>query len=72
MRGWLRTWRGRWSCVAHVPLHPISDASLLGAMGNRPPIMRHTFELLLELADEEVLPKRYLELALVTEVEARR
>ena len=43
-----------------------SYGSLLGAMANRPPIMRHTFALLLELADEHVLPKRYLELALVT------
>ncbi len=43
-----------------------SFGSLLGAMANRPPIMRHTFALLLELADEHVLPKRYLELALVT------
>ena len=43
-----------------------SFGSLLGAMANRPPVMRHTFGLLLELADEAVLPKRYLELALVT------
>lgn len=43
-----------------------SFGSLLGAMANRPPVMRHTFELLLELAEEEVLSKRYLELALVT------
>lgn len=43
-----------------------SFGSLLGAMANRPPIMRHTFELLLTLADEAVLAKRYLELALVT------
>lgn len=43
-----------------------SFGSLLGAMANRPPVMRHTFGLLLELANEKVLPKRYLELALVT------
>jgi uncharacterized peroxidase-related enzyme len=43
-----------------------SFGSLLGAMANRPPVMRHTFSLLLDLADEGVLPKRYLELALVT------
>lgn len=40
-------------------------ASLLGAMANRPPVMRNTWNLLIELKDEEVLPKRYLELALV-------
>ena len=39
--------------------------SLLGAMANRPPVMRNTWNLLLELGAEGVLPKRYLELALV-------
>jgi len=39
--------------------------NLVGAMANRPPIMRHTFGLLMELKDENVLPQRYLELALV-------
>jgi len=39
--------------------------SLLGAMANRPPVLRNTWNLLLELKDEGVLPKRYLELALV-------
>lgn len=43
-----------------------SFGSLFGAMANRLPVMRHTFELLLQLADEAVLPRRYLELALVT------
>ncbi len=32
----------------------------------RPPALRHVMGLLLELADEAVLPKRYLEIALVT------
>ena len=32
----------------------------------RPPALRHIMGLLLELADEAVLPKRYLEIALVT------
>jgi uncharacterized peroxidase-related enzyme len=39
---------------------------LLRTMATRPPILRHTFDLLLELRTEEVLPRRYLELALVT------
>ena len=39
--------------------------SLIGAMANRPPVMRNTWNLLMELKDEGVLPKRYLELALV-------
>ena len=39
--------------------------SLIGAMANRPPVMRHTWNLLLDLRAEGVLPKRYLELALV-------
>lgn len=33
---------------------------------HRPPALRHIMGLLLELADEQVLPKRYLEIALVT------
>ena len=32
----------------------------------RPPALRHIMGLLLELQDEGVLPKRYLEIALVT------
>ena len=40
--------------------------SLIGAMANRPPIMRNVFGLLTELKTENVLPQRYLELALVT------
>ena len=32
---------------------------------HRPPALRHIMGLLLELADEEVLPKRYLEIGLV-------
>jgi AhpD family alkylhydroperoxidase len=37
-----------------------------GVMAQRPPIFRNVWGLLLELADEAVLPKRYLELCLVT------
>lgn len=33
---------------------------------HRPPALRHIMGLLLDLADERVLPKRYLEIALVT------
>ena len=40
--------------------------SLIGAMGHRPPMLEHVFGMLLDLRDEEVLPRRYLELALVT------
>ena len=40
-------------------------ASLVGAMANRPPILRHTFGMLVELREEDVLPRRYLEIALV-------
>ena len=40
--------------------------NLVSAMANRPPIMRHTFGMLMELKSENVLPQRYLELALVT------
>ncbi|MBR1217739.1 carboxymuconolactone decarboxylase family protein [Bradyrhizobium sp. U87765 SZCCT0131] len=36
-----------------------------GAMANRLPIFEHTWRLLTELAEENVLPKRYLELAIV-------
>jgi uncharacterized peroxidase-related enzyme len=37
-----------------------------GVMAHRPPIFKHISSLLVDLADESVLPKRYLELALVT------
>jgi len=40
--------------------------SLVGVMANRPPVLEHTFGLLLDLKAEGVLPPRYLELALVT------
>lgn len=43
-----------------------SFSSLVGVMANRPPILEHTFGLLLDLKAEGVLPARYLELALVT------
>jgi uncharacterized peroxidase-related enzyme len=33
---------------------------------HRPPALRHVMGLLLDLAEEELLPKRYLEIALVT------
>ncbi len=36
-----------------------------GAMANRLPIFEHTWRLLTQLADDAVLPKRYLELAIV-------
>ena len=35
-------------------------------LAHRPPAFRHLFSMLFELAEEEVLPKRYLEIALVT------
>jgi uncharacterized peroxidase-related enzyme len=35
-------------------------------MANRPPVLEHSFGLLLDLKAEGVLPSRYLELALVT------
>ena len=41
-------------------------ASLVGALGRRPPILEHIFGLLTELRRDAVLPRRYLELALVT------
>src|ERR1700743_2799069 len=37
-----------------------------GVMAHRPPIFRHVWSLLIDLADEAIVPKRYLELALVT------
>jgi len=43
-----------------------SFSSLVGVMANRPPVLEHTFGLLLDLKAEGVLPPRYLELALVT------
>lgn len=41
-------------------------ADQAGVMAQRPPIFRHVWSLLTDLADEAVLPKRALELALVT------
>lgn len=41
-------------------------AGLVGVMANRPPVLEHTFGLLLDLKAEGVLAPRYLELALVT------
>lgn len=41
-------------------------SGLVGVMANRPPVLEHTFGLLLDLKAEGVLPVRYLELALVT------
>ena len=35
-------------------------------LAHRPPAFRHLFNMLFELAEEDVLPKRYLEIALVT------
>src|SRR5271155_3228448 len=37
-----------------------------GVMAHRPPIFKHVWSLLVDLADEAVLSKRYLELGLVT------
>ena len=37
-----------------------------GVMAHRPPIFKHVWSLLVDLADEAVVSKRYLELALVT------
>ena len=37
----------------------------IGALANRPTILRHVYGLLTELRQEGVLPRRYLELALV-------
>lgn len=41
-------------------------ADQAGVMAHRPPIFEHTWRLLTSLADEAVLPKRYLELCIVT------
>jgi uncharacterized peroxidase-related enzyme len=41
-------------------------AHQVGVLGQRPPIMNHTYGMLAELRHEGVLPRRYLELALVT------
>jgi AhpD family alkylhydroperoxidase len=41
-------------------------ASLVGAMAQRPPILEHTFKLLLALREEGLVARRHLELALVT------
>ena len=40
-------------------------AGLVGVMANRPPVLEHTFGLLLDLKAQGRLPARYLELALV-------
>ncbi len=40
-------------------------ANQLGALANRPPIMKHIYGMLVELREENVLPRRYLEIALV-------
>ncbi len=37
-----------------------------GIMAHRPPIFKHIWSMLIDLSEEAVLPKRYLELALVT------
>jgi len=37
-----------------------------GVMAQRPPIFKHVWSLLVDLADEAVVSKRHLELALVT------
>ncbi|HEY0439543.1 MAG TPA: carboxymuconolactone decarboxylase family protein [Xanthobacteraceae bacterium] len=37
-----------------------------GVMAQRPPVFKHVWGLLTELAEEAVLPKRYLELSLIT------
>ena len=39
--------------------------SLVGAMAHRTPIFEHVFGMLTDLRNEGVLPRRYLELALV-------
>jgi len=41
-------------------------ANQAGVMAHRPPIFKNVWGLLTELAEEAVLPKRYLELCLVT------
>ena len=55
-------------------LHPLWDkmrgygdfADQAGVMAQRLPVFEHTWRMLIDLADETVLPKRYLELAIVT------
>ncbi|MCJ2093656.1 MULTISPECIES: carboxymuconolactone decarboxylase family protein [unclassified Methylobacterium] len=55
-------------------LHPLWDkmtsygefADQAGVMAQRLPIFQHTWAMLTQLSDEAVLPKRYLELAIVT------
>jgi len=55
-------------------LHPLWDKmttygsfeNQAGVMAQRPPIFKHVWSLLVDLADEAVLSKRHLELALVT------
>ncbi|MGE8127646.1 carboxymuconolactone decarboxylase family protein [Methylobacterium sp. NPDC080182] len=55
-------------------LHPLWDkmttygdfADQAGVMAQRLPIFEHTWTMLTQLSDEAVLPKRYLELAIVT------
>jgi len=37
-----------------------------GVMAHRPPIYKHMWSLLIELSEEAVVPKRYLEIAFVT------
>ncbi len=37
-----------------------------GVMAQRPPIFKHMWSMLIDLADEAVLSKRYLEIGLVT------
>jgi AhpD family alkylhydroperoxidase len=38
----------------------------VGAFAHRPPIMRNLYRMLIELREEHVLPRRYLELAVLT------
>jgi AhpD family alkylhydroperoxidase len=55
-------------------LHPLWDkmatygdfADQAGVMAQRLPIFQHTWAMLTQLSDEAVLPKRYLELAIVS------
>ena len=57
---------GQARAVAEASGNYGSFAGLVGVMANRPPVLEHTFGLLLDLKAEGVLPGRYLELALVT------
>ncbi len=41
-------------------------AHQVGAFAHRPPIMRNLYRMLIELREEHVLPRRYLELAVLT------